>query len=213
MSDQESTPRVTQRWLSNSRMRDALLVVDELLGRNGQTAVLRLSGLERYIGQLPPNNDEKEVPRGDLVALFAGIVSMFGDQGARGVLRRWGRAFAVRSLEARFALRVMRLVLRLLPAERSTPYVLARLLHHLDLASEEQPPTIDDQGEYYILQITDCLYCFGQSQSQSHCIAMVGLLEGMLRWTTGNDHDVTEEPPTASGPPTFRIRKQPIGRH
>jgi predicted hydrocarbon binding protein len=137
---------------------------------------------------------------------------MFGDQGARGVLRRWGRAFAVRSLEARFALPLMRPVLRLLPAERSAPYVLARLLHHLDLASEEQPPTIGDRGEYYILQITDCLYCFGPGQSQSHCVAVLGLLEGLLRWTTGNDHDVTEESPVAPGAPIFKIRKQPIGR-
>jgi len=212
MSERESSSQVTQRWLSNAQMRAALLVMDELLGHNGRIAVLRLSGLERYIDQMPPDSDDKEVPRGDIVALFAGIMSMFGDQGARGVLRRWGRAFAMRRLEARFALRLMRLVLRLLPPERSAPYVLARLLHHLDLASEDQPPTIKDQGEYLSLQLTDCLYCPGQGGSQSHCIAVVGLLEGLLRWTTGNDHEVTEEPSPAPGITLFKIRKRPIGR-
>jgi len=212
MTEREPTPHKTQRWLSNSQMRSALLVVEELLGRTGQTAVLRLSGLERYIDQLPPANDRMEIARGDISALFSGIVSMFGEQGARGVFRRWGRAFAVRRVEPRYALRLLRIALRLMSPERSARFVLTRLLRHIDLARDDQPVMIDDRGEHFLLELTDCLYCSGQNQPQPNCPAVVGLLEGLLRWASGNDHEVTEERPIEPGAALFKIRKRPIGR-
>ncbi len=212
MSEQATTPHVTQRWISNAQMRGALQVVRELLGRNGQTAVLRLSGLERYIDQLPPDNDEMEIPRGDISALFSGIVSMFGDQGARGVFRRWGRAFAARRAERRFALRLWRAMLRLLPPERSVQVVLERLLRHVDLVRDDQSPTLDDRGDHFVLELTDCVYCYSPSQSQPGCLTVIGLLEGLLRWSTGNDYDVTEESSADPEVQLFKIRKRPIGR-
>jgi len=212
MSERETTPHVTQRWISNAQMRGALQVVEDLLGRNGQTAVLRLSGLERYIDQLPPDNDQMEIPRGDISALFSGIISMFGDQGARGVFRRWGRAFAARRAQRRFALRLLRPVMRLLPAERSARIVLERLLHHVDLVRDDQPPVLDDRGDYFILELTDCVYCSGQNLPQPSCLTVIGLLEGLLRWITGNDYDVTEEPSTEPGVQRFKTRKRAIGR-
>jgi hypothetical protein len=202
----------TRRWISNSMMRHALQVLEELLARNGLTAALRLSGLERYIDDLPPDDDLMEIPRGDLHALFAAIVSMYGDQGARGVLRRWGRAFAVRRLERRIALRVLRLGLRLIPPARSAPYVLARLLHHLDLASEERPPLIEDSGVSFFLELADCLYCPGPNPSQPYSNAAVGLIEGLLRWSTGHDFEVTDQPGAAQDAVLLEIRKQPVGR-
>ncbi|HET7088929.1 MAG TPA: hypothetical protein VFL17_09785 [Anaerolineae bacterium] len=202
----------TRRWISNSMMRHALQVLEELLAHNGLTAALRLSGLERYIDDLPPDDDQMDIPRGDLNALFAAIVSMYGDQGARGVLRRWGRAFAVRRLKRRIALRVLRLGLRLIPAERSAPYVLARLLHHLDLASEDRPPTMEDSGASFLLELADCLYCPGQKPSQPYGNAVVGLVEGLLRWATGHDFEVTDQSSAGQGAVVLEIRKQPVGR-
>lgn len=212
MSEREAAPHVTQRWISNAQMRTALQVVGELLGRNGQNAVLRLAGLERYIDQLPPDNDQMEIPRGDISTLFAGIVSMFGDQGARGVFRRWGHAFAVQRARRRFALRLLRPAMRLFSAERSARLVLERLLHHIDLAREDQPPAIEDRGDSYLLQLEDCVYCYTSTQTQSNCLTVIGLLEGLLRWATGHDFDVTEERSSTSGAQQFKIRKRPISR-
>jgi hypothetical protein len=202
----------TQRWLSNSQMRGALHVVEELLETNGYIAVLKLSGLERYTEQFPPDDEQMDIPRGDVVALFSGIVSMFGDQGARGVLRRWGRAFAERRLRRRLALRVLRAGLRLLPPDQSMRAVLERLLHHVDLANADQPPALDDRGDHFILQIEDCPYCIGPGLMPQGCPAALGLLEGTLRWMTGNDYDVSEDVSGAPGAAVFRIRKRPIGR-
>jgi hypothetical protein len=208
MSQQESTPPVTQRWLSNAQMRLALLVFEILLERNGQVAVLHLAGLERYIDQLPPDNERAEIPRGDIIALFAGVVSMFGDQGARGVFRRWGRAFAERRLNRRPALRLMRIGLRLLPAERSAKLALARLLHHIDLDRANPHAPLEDDGEYYRLMLSQCLYCHDLSHTQPNSLIAIGLIEGLLRWATGHDYDVNQDAPDTMA---FKIRKRPIG--
>ncbi|HEY4688804.1 MAG TPA: hypothetical protein VIK33_05795 [Anaerolineae bacterium] len=212
MREQITSPRTTQRWLTNSQMRDALLVVEDLLKRTGQTAVLRLSGLERYIDQLPPRNDRPDIPRGDITALFAGIVSMFGEQGARGVLRRWGRAFAAKRAESHIALRLLRIGLRLAAPETAARFALIRLLHYIDLAREDQPPALEDREDHFTLELTDCVYCIGLGQPQPSCPAVVGLLEGLLRWVTGRDYEVTEEALIAPGQPLFKIRKHPLDR-
>ena len=197
----------TQRWLSNAQMRLALQVFEDLLGHNGQTAVLHLSGLERYIDQLPPGDDQMAIPRGDMTALFSGVISMFGDQGARGVFRRWGRAFAVRRIQRHAALRLVRLGLRLWPAERRARYSLERLLHHVDMTRQEPHTSIDDDGDYFILKLSDCLYYPSQNPSQPHNLIVVGLLEGLLHWFTGDDYDVCQDVPEMV---VFRVRKHPI---
>ena len=202
----------TQRWITNSQMRLALVVVGDLLGHTGQTAVLRFSRLERYIDQLPPDDGRLDIPRSDITELFSGIVSMFGEQGARGVLRRWGRAFAARRLERQAALRLRRLGLRLVPAERRARYALDTLLPHVDLARPGHSPLIDDQGEYFVIELRDCLYCQGKNVSHPTCPAVIGLLEGVLRWATGSDYDVIEDAPSDPDAHPFRIRKRPLSR-
>jgi hypothetical protein len=203
----------TQRWLSNSHMRAALRVAEDLLGHNGQTAVLRLSGLERYIDHPPPDDDRREVPRGDLTMLFSGIASTYGDQGARGVLRRWGRVFAARRLQRHTTLRALRFTLRLARPDRAARFALSSLLHHLDLVRGDRRPALEESGEFFFLQLDDCLYAYGQQHAQPGCPAVVGLLEGMLRWACGKDFEVSEEPPAAPGAPVFKIRKRPLGPH
>jgi hypothetical protein len=212
MSQQATTSDATQRWLTNSQMRSALAVLEELLGRNGRAAVLHFAGLERYAEQLPPDDDRPEIPRGDITSLFAGIVSMFGDQGARGVMRRWGRAFAARRMERRVGLRLLRLALRLASPDRSVRYILSRLLHHLDLTRDGRPPELEDRGDYFLLELTDCVYCHSQNPAQPGCPAVVGLVEGLLRWASGGDYDVTEERSLTPGGTLIKIRKRPLGR-
>jgi predicted hydrocarbon binding protein len=202
----------TQRWLSNAQMRLALNVVGDLLGHNGQMAVLRLAGLDRYVEQPPPDDARMDIPRGDIVEMFSGIVSMFGEQGARGVLRRWGRTFAARRLERQAALRLRRLGLRLVPVERRARYALDTLLPHVDLARPGHSPLIDDQGEYFVIELKDCLYCQGKNVSHPTCPAVIGLLEGVLRWATGSDYDVVEDAASDPDAHPFRIRKRPLSR-
>ena len=203
-----SEAQQTQRWISNYRMRLALEIVEELLGRNGRTAVLRLADLERYIHELPPANDRMEIPRGDVTALFSGIASTYGDQGSRGVFRRWGHAFAERQLQG-IGLRLWRMRLRLFPAERRMPAALDRLLPAIGLVPEKQTARIEEQDTHLLLKLSDTTYCYGQKQDQSSCLTIVGVIEYVLHWATGIDYTVYEEPSTEPGSVYFRIDKSP----
>jgi hypothetical protein len=201
-----SEAQQTQRWISNYRMRLALEIVEELLGRNGRTAVLRLADLERYIHELPPANDRMEIPRGDVTALFSGIASTYGDQGSRGVFRRWGHAFADRQLQG-IGLRLWRMRLRLIPAERRAAVALERLLPAVGLVPEKQTARIEEQDTHLLLQLSDTTYCYGQKQGFASCLTVVGVIEHVLHWATGADYNVYEQPSTKPGCVFLRIDK------
>lgn len=201
-----SEAQQTQRWISNYRMRLALEIVEELLGRNGRTAVLRLADLERYIHELPPANDRMEVPRGDVTALFSGIASTYGDQGSRGVFRRWGHSFAERQLQG-ITMRLWRFRLRFVPAERRVTAALNHLLPAVGLVPEKQTAHVQEEDSNFILKLSDTTYCYGQKQGHSSCLTVVGVIEHLLHWALGNDYHVYEEPSAEAGSVYFRIDK------
>ena len=75
--------------------RFARIIIDaleEVMGKNGLHAVLRLAKLEKYIHERPPNNLEKEFPFSELTALQAALEEMYGPRGGRGLAIRAGRA-------------------------------------------------------------------------------------------------------------------------
>ncbi len=45
----------------NALVRQALVSTQEVMGENGLNAVLRTSGLERFIGNFPPDNLEPAI--------------------------------------------------------------------------------------------------------------------------------------------------------
>ena len=66
--------------------------LEEVMGKNGLHAVLRLAKLEKYINERPPNNLEKQFSFGDLTALQIALEEMYGPRGGRGLAIRAGRA-------------------------------------------------------------------------------------------------------------------------
>ena len=57
----------------NSLVRQALTSAQEVMGDNGLNAVLRTSGLERFIGNFPPNNLEPSIPASQYARLNQAI--------------------------------------------------------------------------------------------------------------------------------------------
>ncbi|MFN2152356.1 MAG: 4-vinyl reductase, partial [Anaerolineales bacterium] len=86
----------------NALVRQALISVQEVMGENGLNTVLRTSGLERYIGNFPPNDLEPAIQTSDYARLNEAIEEFYG-RGGRGMLRRVGKAsfqYAVREQAA-----------------------------------------------------------------------------------------------------------------
>ena len=75
----------------NTLVRQALVSAQEVMGENGLNTVLRTSGLERFIGNFPPDNLEPAIQTSDYARLNEVIEEFYG-RGGRGMLRRIGKA-------------------------------------------------------------------------------------------------------------------------
>ena len=108
----------------NSLVRQALTSAQEVMGDNGLNAVLRTSGLERFIGKLPPNNLEPSIQASQYAQLNQAIEDFYGRAG-KGMLRRIGKAsfqYAVREQAA--LLGVAGVALKLLPEKQRIKFIL-----------------------------------------------------------------------------------------
>src|ERR1044071_2263821 len=108
----------------NSLVRQALTSAQEVMGDNGLNAVLRTSGLERFIGNFPPNNLEPSIQASQYAQLNQAIEDFYGRAG-KGMLRRIGKAsfqYAVREQAA--LLGVAGVALKLLPEKQRIKFIL-----------------------------------------------------------------------------------------
>src|SRR3972149_761189 len=74
----------------NSLVRQALTSAQEVMGDNGLNAVLRTSGLERFIGNFPPNDLQPSINASQYAQLNQAIEDFYG-RGGKGMLRRIGK--------------------------------------------------------------------------------------------------------------------------
>ena len=70
----------------NALVRQALTSAQEVMGENGLNTVLRTSGLERFIGNFPPDNLEPSIQASQYAKLNEAIEAFYG-RGGRGMVR------------------------------------------------------------------------------------------------------------------------------
>lgn len=200
------------RWVENSIMRLTLACAESVLGAASLNAVLRVSGLEHYLDAPPRNDNQLVIPGDEYAALFKGIVQMYGEQVARGILRRWGTEFGERGAAARPAAKLLRPMLSLLPLQRRTLTLLDALVHEADHARGEPLHALRVTDDAYHIIFADCLYCRALRTTEPACTAVVGTIEAVLAWGTGRNFAVTETTCQARGDAacTFVIDKQPL---
>jgi hypothetical protein len=80
------------RPMPNANLRVLLVAIEEVMGENGAKAVLKAGGLERFIGNYPPNNTALDASFGDYGAAQQAVEDFYGPRGARAMLIRIGRA-------------------------------------------------------------------------------------------------------------------------
>jgi len=81
----------TDTMIVNALVRQALASAQEVMGENGLNAVLRASGLERFIDNFPADNLEPAIQASQYAKLNEAIEQFYG-RGGRGMLRRIGKA-------------------------------------------------------------------------------------------------------------------------
>jgi bacteriochlorophyll 4-vinyl reductase len=189
--------------MPNALMLQALVSMEEVLGKTGLNAVLNAAGLGKYIGNYPPNDTQPAVSYADYARLNAAIETYIG-RASRGILQRIGRAsfqYGVREQAALLGLAGV--ALKLLPKKGQVKFILNAIGSALKKITPETEFWVDDRdGIAYCAR--DCSMCQGRTADQPVGHLLVGSLAEACKWATGEDLRVTETMCKAKGDPYGR---------
>lgn len=183
----------------NSLVRQALTSAQEVMGDNGLNAVLRTCGLERFIGNFPPDNLEPSIQASQYARLNEAIEQFYG-RGGKGMLRRIGKAsfqYGVREQSA--LLGVAGVGLKLLPEKQRIKFILNGMVSALKKSNPQVNAWVDDSGDRLAYVESTCAICHSRHSTEPICHLYVGSIEEAVRWATGKDYRIIETHCLAKG--------------
>lgn len=189
----------------NSLVRQALTSAQEVMGDNGLNAVLRASGLERFIGNFPPNNLEPSIQTSQYASLNQAIEDFYGRAG-KGMLRRIGKAsfqYGVREQAA--LLGVAGVAMKLLPERQRIKFILNGMSDALKKSNPQVNTWLDDSGNRVAYLDATCAICHSRHSETPICYLYVGSIGEAVKWATGKEHDIVETHCLAKGDPYCRF--------
>jgi hypothetical protein len=195
----------------NALVRQALVASQEVMGENGLSAVLRSTGLERFINNFPPDNLDPAIETSQYAQLNQAIEDFYG-RGGRGMLRRIGKAsfqYAVREQAA--LLGVAGAALKLLPEKQRIKFILNSMVGALKKSNPQVQAWVDEDGEYLAYCEATCAICHGRHSDKPICHLYVGSVSEAVLWATGQEHQVVETHCIAQGDPHCRFEvREPL---
>jgi predicted hydrocarbon binding protein len=190
-----------------------LEAMEEVMGRNGLVAALRMADLAELIDNYPPANLERAFDFADYSALNGALDEIYGPRGGRGLALRAGRASFDRGLKDFGALAgVGSAVFGRLPLGTKLRIGIPAMAKIFSQFSD-QYSTVEDMGECYVYHIHKCPVCWGRTSDRPLCFAAVGLLQEGLKWLSGGpEFRVEETSCVAMGDDrcSFQIAKEPV---
>jgi hypothetical protein len=183
----------------NSLVRQALTSAQEVMGDNGLNAVLRTSGLERFIGNFPPNDLQPSINASQYAQLNQAIEDFYG-RGGKGMLRRIGKAsfqYGVREQAA--LLGVAGVALKLLPEKQRIKFILNGMADALKKSNPEVNAWVDDTGDKLAYIESTCAICHSRHSETPICHLYVGSVSEAVQWATGKEYGITETHCLAKG--------------
>src|ERR1051325_1532854 len=183
----------------NSLVRQALTSAQEVRGDNGLNAVLRTCGLERFIGNFPPNNLEPAI-QASQYAKFNEAIEAFYGRGGKGILRRIGKAsfqYGVREQAA--LLGVAGVALKLMPEKQKIKFILNGIADALKKSNLNVNAWVDDSSERLAYIESTCAICYGRHSETPLCYLYVGSIGEAVLWATGKEYEITETHCLAKG--------------
>jgi bacteriochlorophyll 4-vinyl reductase len=189
----------------NALVRQALVAAQEVMGENGLNAVLRASGLERFIGNFPPDDLNPAIQTSQYARLNAAIEEFYG-RGGPGILKRVGKAsfeYAVREQSALLGLAGA--ALKLLPEKQRIKFILNQMVSALKKTNAQVEAWVDDSGERVAYLESTCAICHSRTSDKPICHLYIGSIGEAVRWATGREHVITETHCLAKGDPCCRF--------
>ena len=176
----------------NSLVRQALTSAQDVMGDNGLNAVLRTSGLERFIDNFPPNNLEPSIQTSQYAKLNQAIEDFYGRAG-KGMLRRIGKAsFQYGVKEQAALLGVAGVALKLLPERQRIKFILNGMADALKKSNPQVDARLDDSGERLAYVDATCAICHSRHAEIPICYLYVGSIGEAIKWATGKEYEIME---------------------
>jgi predicted hydrocarbon binding protein len=193
------TERNASMMVVNALVRQALSSAQEVMGENGLNAVLRASGLDRFIGNFPPDNLEPSISAAEYGKLNEAIEAFYG-RGGRGMLRRIGKAsfqYGVREQAA--LLGIAGVALKLLPERQRIKFILNSMAGALKKTNPQVEAWVDDSSERIAYMESTCAVCYGRQSTDSICHLYAGSIAEAVQWATGKEFRIIETHCLAKG--------------
>jgi predicted hydrocarbon binding protein len=197
----------------NRMGRIILLSMEEVMGRTGVTAVLKLASFSPLIENYPPDNTNLEFPFTTVSGLTEMLEQVYGPHGGRGLALRVGRAcfnYGVRQYGAQMGLTEMAFRLLPLPAKLHAG---AKAFAELFNKFTDQQVRVEEEDGKILWHIDRCPLCWERKAHDPVCHLAVGLLQEALYWVSGGKvFNVEEKTCIAAGDKvcTIEIDQSPI---
>ena len=189
----------------NALVRQALIAAEEVMGTHGLHAVLRSSGLERFIEAMPPDDLNPGIRSAEYARLNEAIEEFYG-RGGRGMLQRIGRAsFRYATREQAALLGVAGVALKALPQKQRIRFILNQMVNALKKTNDQVDAWVEEKdGKIAYVEAT-CAICYGRTSDHPVCHLYVGSLSEAVKWATGKDYEIIETHCLAMGDPYCRF--------
>lgn len=177
----------------NQMGRIILLSMEEVMGRNGVHAVLKLASLQSLLDNYPADNAERAFPFSQVSNLTETLEQLYGPHGGRGLALRIGRAcfnYGVRQYGAQIGITEMAFRLLPLPAKISAG---AKAFAELFNRFTDQKVRVEEDGDKLLWHIERCPLCWERHAQEPVCHLAVGLLQEALYWLSGGKVFTVEE--------------------
>ena len=177
---------MTETFHYPNRMgRIILLSMEEVMGRNGVNAVLKLASQTPLIDNYPPDDTKLDFSFSAVGGLMETLEQVYGPHGGRGLSLRVGRAcfnYGVRQYGTQIGVTAMAFKLLPLPAKLSAG---AKALAELFNTFTDQRVHIEEDGKSIFWHIERCPLCWERNTHEPACHLAVGLLQEALFWLSG----------------------------
>ena len=190
----------------NRMGRIILLSMEEVMGRTGVNAVLRLASLSSLIENYPPDDAVLSFPFSIVSSLGETLEQIYGPHGGRGLALRIGRAcfnYGVRQYGTQLGLTEMAFRLLPLPLKLNAG---AKAFAELFNNFTDQRVRVEEDDTQLFWHIDRCPLCWQRHVHEPVCHLAVGLLQEALYWLSGGKvFNVEEKTCIAAGDQTCTI--------
>lgn len=203
----------------NHHFRHLLLGAEEVMGKNGVTALLHLAKLSKYVDNLPSDDLlVKEIPFTDVTALVMGFEEMGGPIMGRGLAYRSARASMHSGYRSFFAGRFRDdAYFNAVPLGSQLKIGIPAFVSWFMKQSDSTTTLVEHEGKIH-LNVYECPFCWEREaprkprETSMPCKIMEGILQEALYLMTRLDFEVREIECKAMGHDccVFAINKTPI---